>query len=130
MEIDNGVQRPWGSSSATFSRYSDSESLFPLAPQSGLYTSASPRYSYCLCRLRQRLWHYLEIVALFSRRERMFSAELKAAGWFVVHTAGLALICSLHGQDELACASKMHIDAASCTAALAASVVPTVFISQ
>lgn len=101
----------------------------------GSYTSASPTYSYGLCGLRQRLWLYLEIVAVFDRRECRFSAELKAAGWFLVHTAGPELSCSLHGQSEFACASEMHIDAASHTnpsraAALAADAVPAVFISQ
>lgn len=57
---------------------SDSESL--VVPRTGLYTSASPRHCYSLCRLRQRLWLYLESVAVFNRREYRFAAELKAAG--------------------------------------------------
>lgn len=102
--------------------------FFLVTPLTGLYTSASPTCSCSLCRLRQRLWLYLEIAAVFDRREYRFSAELKAAGWFLVHTAGPELICSLHRQSKFACASKMHIDSAShtnlsCTAASAAAVV-------
>ena len=132
-ELDNRIQR--GVKQGRFLAAAVTLNLFLVAQCIGLYSSASPRYSHSLCRLRQRLWLYLERMAVFDRREYRFSAELKAAGWFLVHTASLELSCSLHEQSEFACAGKMHIDAPShtnpsCVAPVAANAVPAVFISQ
>lgn len=135
-EIGNKEFKGPGHRAVPLPRCCGDSGVFLVAPRTGLYTSASPGYSYSLCRLRQRLWLYLEIAAVFDRREYgFFSAKLKAAGWFLVHAAGPELCRSAHGPSESVCASKMHIAAASRTspsrtAALAADAVPGIFIPQ
>lgn len=100
-----------------------------MVPHTGLYTSAFPRHCCGLCRLRQRLWMYLDSVQSLTEGNTGFQQSQRQLGdfWFTYQAENSATVCK---SREFASASRMHIDAASHTdpshaAVLAADAFPS-----